>query len=57
MAARTQLKESAHAAAAATERADELEWRLKRQEATLAERLRMADQAKEATEGLSEVRA
>ncbi|EIE19551.1 hypothetical protein COCSUDRAFT_58299 [Coccomyxa subellipsoidea C-169] len=54
VAARTQLKESAHAAAAATERADELEWRLKRQEATLAERLRMADQAKQATEGLSE---
>ncbi|KAK9918373.1 hypothetical protein WJX75_003569 [Coccomyxa subellipsoidea] len=53
-AAKAQLREALQGAAAATERAEELEWRLKRQEATLAERLRLADEAKQATDGLSE---
>jgi predicted nucleic acid-binding Zn-ribbon protein len=54
-AAKAQLREALQGAAAATERAEELEWRLKRQEATLAERLRLADEARQATDGLSEV--
>ena len=53
--AKAQLKEAAHAAASAAERADELEWRLKQQEAALAERLRLVGEAKQATEDLSEV--
>ncbi len=52
---KAQLKEAAHAAASAGERADELEWRLKQQEAALAERLRLVGEAKQATEDLSEV--
>lgn len=52
---KTQLKEAQQAAAASDERAGELEWRLKRQEEMQAERLRMAEEAKQATEGLSQV--
>jgi len=50
-----QLKEAQQAAAPSDERAGELQWRLKRQEEMQAERLRMAEEAKQATEGLSQV--
>lgn len=51
-----QVRQARAEAAAAEQRAGELEWRLQRQEQSLVERAHMASEAKHATDMLSEVR-
>ena len=50
-----EAKETKREAALARERADDAEWRLQRQEASLADRLRVAGEAREVTDGLNQV--
>lgn len=53
--AKEQIRQAAQNAEAASKKAENLEWKLRMQEATLAERSRVADEAKQLTTGLSEV--
>ena len=52
----SQVRQAHAEAAAANQRADDLNWRLQRQEQSLAERAHMASEAKQVTDVLSEVR-
>lgn len=51
-----QVRQAQAEAAAAQQRAADLEWRLQRQKQSLAERAHMASEAKQVTDVLSEVR-
>ena len=52
----SQVRQAQAEAAAAQQRAADLEWRLQRQEQSLAERAHMASEAKQVTDVLLEVR-
>ena len=50
-----QAAAACRAAEAAEKRCEELQWRLQQQDAALAQRARLAEEARAATEGLSKV--
>ena len=52
---RAQAAAASRAAEAAETRCGELQWRLQQQDAALAQRARLAEEARTATEGLSKV--
>ncbi len=54
-AVRAQAAAASRAAEAAEKRCEELQWRLQQQDAALAQRARLAEEARAATEGLSKV--
>ena len=53
--ARAQAAAAGKAAEAAEQRCEELQWRLQQQDAALAQRTKLAEEARAATEGLSKV--